>query len=144
MQEAFLQAYRRRTSFRRESLFSTWLIGIGINLARVSARKASRATVLSDEDLELLQEPLSASNEWNPGKMVESAERQRIVQEAIAQLPEDHRTVVTLRDIEELATPEVAEILNLSEGAVRVRLHRARKALKTLLSRHFAEEDLQS
>ena len=145
MQEAFFQAYQRRETFRRESMFTTWLYAIGINLARVSARKASRTSVLSEEELQRLQQPFvsaaSMSSEWNPAKMAESTERQRIVRDAISRLPEDYRIVVSLRDIEELATAEVAEILGVTEGAVRVRLHRARKALKEMLSGYFSDLD---
>lgn len=145
MQEAFFQAYQRRETFRRESMFTTWLYAIGINLARASARKASRTSVLSEEELHRLQQPFvtaaSMSSEWNPAKMAESTERQRIVRDAISRLPEDYRIVVSLRDIEELATAEVAEILGVTEGAVRVRLHRARKALKEMLSGYFSDLD---
>jgi RNA polymerase sigma-70 factor (ECF subfamily) len=145
MQEAFLQAYQRRETFRRESMFTTWLYGIGINLARVSARKSARTSVFSEEQLLQLQQPLAAtastSSEWNPAKMAESAERQRIVRNAISRLPEDYRIVVSLRDIEELSTDEVAQILGVTEGAVRVRLHRARKALKEMLTSYFSDPD---
>ena len=66
---------------------------------------------------------------WNPQKIAEKEERKDLVHKAINQLPDDYRAIVTLRDIEELSTTEVAEILDISEGAVRVRLHRARQAL---------------
>jgi RNA polymerase sigma-70 factor (ECF subfamily) len=71
--------------------------------------------------------------------MVESAERRRLVREGIERLPEDYKTVVMLRDIEELPTAEVSAILGVSEGAVRVRLHRARQALHAVLSEYFAD-----
>ena len=67
-----------------------------------------------------------------------SGEGTPAVREAIERLPEDYRIVVTLRDIEEIPTPEVATILGISEGAVRVRVHRARQALKKLLDEYMA------
>ena len=70
---------------------------------------------------------------WNPQKQTERTERKSLVHRAIAQLPDDYREVITLRDIEELPTDEVAETLGISNGAVRVRLHRARQALRKLL-----------
>jgi len=61
------------------------------------------------------------------------SEKIELLHKAIEKLPEDYKTVVTLRDLEELSTEETADILEISEGAVRVRLHRARQALGALL-----------
>ncbi len=143
MQETFLQAYKRLPTFRGESKLTTWLYAIGINLARASLRKARRTTSLSEEEIERLQprfvagmyaEPYEA---WNPHRTAERAERRRLVHEAIERLPDDYRSIVTLRDIEGLSTAEAARILEISEGAARVRLHRARQALRKLLDGYF-------
>ncbi len=145
MQETFLQAFERRHTFRRESKFTTWLYAIGINLARGVARKSARVSTLTEADFERLQPdfasngmPSGAVKSWNPARMLESRERTALVHGAIDRLPEDYRLVVTLRDIEELPTADVAKVLQISEGAVRVRLHRARQALRALLSEHFS------
>ena len=143
MQETFLQAYKRLDSFRRESKFSTWLYAIGLNLARASLRKLKRFDALDDDNIDRLQPAFSSGmyvdsyETWNPQKIAERAERKELVHKAINQLPSDYRTIVTLRDIEELSTTEVAEVLEISEGAVRVRLHRARQALRALLDQYF-------
>ena len=140
LQETFLQAYKRLDTFRRESKITTWLYAIGINLARATRRKKARYDTLSEEDLDRLQPKFVAGmrmdkyEEWNPQKLVESEERKRIVHEAIQRLPDDYRIIVTLRDIEEMSTSDVASMLDITPGAVRVRLHRARQALKKLFS----------
>ena len=75
--------------------------------------------------------------DWDPHKLAERSERRRLVREAIDQLPPDYRLVVVLRDLEGLSTAEAARVLEISDGALRVRLHRARKALRSLLESHF-------
>ena len=144
MQETFLQAYKRLSTFRRESKFSTWLYAIGLNLARASLRKLKRFDTLDEEAIDRMQPVFSngmyadSYERWNPQKIAEKQERKDLVHKAIDQLPADYRSIVTLRDIEELSTSEVAEILEISEGAVRVRLHRARQALRKLLDQYFS------
>ena len=143
LQETFFQAYKRRGSFRRESKLTTWLYAIGINLARASLRKSRRLSPMSEEDLEGLQPQFSRGmfahtpESWNPQELAEISDRHRIVHEAIEKLPESYRTIVVLRDIEEYSTDEVAGMLDLTGGAVRVRLHRARQALRSLLDHYF-------
>lgn len=143
MQETFLQAYKRLSSFRREAKFTTWLYAIGLNLARASLRKRRRYDTLEEDKMDRLQPTFESGMHtekydfWNPQRIAEQRERKELVHNAIAELPPDYRLVITLRDIEEMSTAEVAQILEISEGAVRVRLHRARLALRTLLDRYF-------
>ncbi len=146
LQETFLQAFKGLKGFRGDAKLTTWLYGIAINQARASLRRSRRYQTLEEEDIDRLQ-PSFRSGEfadrlksWNPDRVTELAERQRLVREAIDQLPENYRMVVILRDIEELSTAEAARILQISEGALRVRLHRARQALRSLLDRHFGDE----
>ncbi|MBX2819107.1 MAG: sigma-70 family RNA polymerase sigma factor [Rhodothermaceae bacterium] len=144
MQETFLQAYKRLSTFRRESKFSTWLYAIGLNLARASLRKLKRFDTLDEEAIDRMQPAFSngmyadSYETWNPQKIAEREERKELVHKAINKLPDDYRAIVTLRDIEELSTTEVAEVLDISEGAVRVRLHRARQALRKQLDQYFS------
>ena len=99
--------------------------------------------MLEEADIERLQPPFRLGMyveryaRWSPERLAELDERRRLVRQAIDRLPDDYRLVVILRDIEELSTAEAARVLELSEGAVRVRLHRARQALRALLDTHF-------
>ncbi|MEM1127705.1 MAG: sigma-70 family RNA polymerase sigma factor [Bacteroidota bacterium] len=146
VQETFLQAFQGLGSFRREAKLTTWLYGIGLNLARGVLRKQRRYQPLDEEGMDRLQPTfmngMRASEvvAWNPEQYAEAEDRHRLVHEAIGQLPEAYRTVVLLRDIEQLSTTEAAEALGISEGALRVRLHRARHALRTLLDPYFRED----
>ncbi|WP_258096037.1 sigma-70 family RNA polymerase sigma factor [Salinibacter sp. 10B] len=129
VQEAFAEAYRQIDSFRGEAKVSTWLFSIARHLAYGHVRKSKRHNYKEHEILEFLQA------EQNEGttvteKAVETAERKRIVHDALQELPEHYRRVVQLRDLEEKSTTETAERLGLTEVNVRVRLHRARKQLR--------------
>lgn len=143
MQETFLQTFQRLHTFRRESKFTTWLYAIGINLARAQKRKLGRTVSLGEQDVERMQSTFSRGmfsekpESWDPHKIILRKERKRLVHESIDKLPSDYRTVLILRDIEERSTDDVALMLEITSGAVRVRLHRARQALKKLLDPHF-------
>jgi RNA polymerase sigma-70 factor (ECF subfamily) len=143
MQEAFLQAYRRLETFRGEASFTTWLYAIAINLARASLRSRKRLSTYAEEDIERMQPAFvdgaytESFEAWDPSKTAEREQRREIVHEAIDRLPPDYRTIVILRDIEELSTAEAAAILDITEGAARVRLHRARNALRSILDAYF-------
>lgn len=143
MQETFLQAFKRLGSFRKESKFTTWLYAIGLNLARAALRKRRRYDMLEEDKMDRLQPAFESGMHtdtfefWNPQRIVEHTERKKLVHDAISELPPDYRLVITLRDIEEMSTAEVAQVLEITEGAVRVRLHRARLALRSLLDRYF-------
>lgn len=143
LQETFLQAYQRINTFRRESKLTTWLYAIGINLARASLRKSRRLSSLEDQEVERMQPEFNRGMfvetpaVWDPARVTELSDRQQLVRKGIEQLPEDYKTVVILRDIEEYSTDEVAKMLDISSGAVRVRLHRARGALRKLLDPHM-------
>jgi RNA polymerase sigma-70 factor (ECF subfamily) len=145
LQETYLQAYKRLHTFRRESKLTTWLYAIGLNLARASLRKRKRYDTLEEDQIERLQPSFrygmytERAEAWNPEKVVEQSERRRLVRTAIERLPEDYRVVITLRDLNELPTADVAQMLGITEGAVRVRLHRARQALRKLLDEHFRD-----
>lgn len=143
LQETFLTAYESLPKFRGESRLSTWLYGIALNQARAARRKLRRIHPIELADVDQLQPDPTAGafsrsvEMWEPHRIAEKQERLRLVREAIDKLPDDYREVVLLRDMSELSTTEAAQILGLSEGALRVRLHRARQALRTLLEVYF-------
>ncbi len=143
LQETFLQAFQRMHTFRGESKLTTWLYAIGINLSRASLRKSKRFSSLNDQDVERMLPSFAkgmfteSPETWDPHKLTERNDRHRLLHDAIEQLPEDYKAIVILRDIEEHSTEEVASMLNITVGAVRVRLHRARMALRNMLDPHF-------
>lgn len=145
LQEAFLSAFKAIDRFDGKSKLSTWLHRIAINAALMKLRKRPRSRERSIEDLlpEYLEDghPVEPSTGWSqlPSTEAESRETGEIVRNTIDELPETYRTVLMLRDIEGLDTAETAEMLGVKPGAVKVRLHRARQALRALLDPHFRE-----
>ena len=145
VQETFLQAFRQIEQFEGRAALGTWLHRIAVNQALARLRKRAAGREESVEDLQPAFDAWGTRVEpvWHLERSVDdlldSATTRRAVREKIDSLPPRYRTVLMLRDIEELSTREVAEVLGDSEGAVKVRLHRARAALRTLLEPHWRE-----
>jgi RNA polymerase sigma-70 factor (ECF subfamily) len=147
VQDAFVSAFRSLDSFAGQSSLGTWLHRIVVNACLMKLRAQSRRP--QNVPLDLLPafdetghhaQPVRGWAEQAPA-LLERAETRAQVRACIDQLPESHRTVLLLRDIEELDTEETARQLGIAPGAVKTRLHRARQALRTLLAAVFAEED---
>jgi len=144
LQETYLSAYRHLGSFKGDSAFGTWAYRIATNLALMRLRKKSPETVNLDEiRLPTHQEIQSRSiSDWaiDPKEAVLRKEVRLQLDRAIRSLPPLYRAVVTLRDVEGLSTAETATALDISEGAVKTRLHRARLFLREALSPYFEGE----
>jgi len=143
VQDAFLSAFRGLPSFEGGSLLSTWLHRIAVNAALMKLRTRRRKPERSIETLlpAYLEDGHHAEDfqEWNlpVDKAMMRAEVRAMVRKCIGELPDNYRTVLILRDIEELDTDETAQRLGVTPNAVKIRLHRARQALRTLLDPHF-------
>jgi RNA polymerase sigma-70 factor (ECF subfamily) len=139
LQEAFLSAFRGIDSFTGDSRLSTWLHRIVVNAALMRLRSRKRRAEDSIEDLlpRFADDGhwLEAPSSWRSDELLERHETRATVRRCIERLPARHREVLVLRDIEELDTSEVAETLGITANAVKVRLHRARQALRTLIER---------
>jgi RNA polymerase sigma-70 factor (ECF subfamily) len=145
VQEAFLNAFRSLDRFQGEARLSTWLHRIVVNAALMKLRTRRRKPESSIEELlpgglenGHMTDPAEA---WRkaPEEEVGRQELRELVLEKIHELPEAHRNVLLLRDIEELDTEAAAQMLNVSVGAVKTRLHRARQALRGLLDPHLRQ-----
>jgi len=143
-QDVFITVFKTIESFRGEAKFSTWLLRIAANHAKNRIKHlARRPTEGADpEDVSQLRAlpdrptpPVQARIE-GPDAMLEAAQTERLMQEAIANLAEDQRLLVVLRDVEEMSYQEIEEITGLPEGTIKSRLHRARMAIKEWLDRH--------
>jgi RNA polymerase sigma-70 factor (ECF subfamily) len=143
LQTSFLSAYRSIDSFTGESQLSTWLHRIVVNASLMRLRTRRRRAEDSIEDLlprfaddGHFAEPPTA---WRSEELLERQQTRVMVRRSIERLPARHREVLWLRDIEELDTEETADLLGITVNAVKVRLHRARQALRTLIERELAQ-----
>src|SRR4051795_12174502 len=129
MQEAFVRGYLNLEKFEHRASFCTWITRIAIHeaLARI---KRTKETVPIDENANELGSTSLPSQEMNPEEVLASTETRALLEQAILSLPYDYRTVIMLRDIEEMNTADTATALDVTEEAVKVRLHRARAMLR--------------
>lgn len=144
VQETFLSALTHMGRFEGRSSLGTWLYRIGYNASLDRLRRRQEEPLPPDEpaDESGAAIPLPRSLvEWSltPENRLAENEIAAELDRAIGELPESLRVVFLLRDVDELSTLETAEALGLTEGAVKVRLHRARLALRERLSEYFAE-----
>ena len=130
MQDAYVRAYQHLGQFAGRAKFSTWLTRIAVHEALARAHRGKRYDAL--EGLSAVQgEAMKfASAAPSPEQEVATAQSHAILEEAILSLPDSYRTVLMMRDIEELTTAEAAESLDITEQNVKVRLHRARALLR--------------
>ncbi len=148
VQTAFGSIFRGLASFQGRSSLKTWMYRIVVNEALMQLRKRERRREWSiDELLPVFDDNgCRIEQDWasfeTPEILLQRSETKEVVSELIGQLPENYRIVLLLRDIEEMSTAEVAEVLELSEANVKVRLHRARAALKKLLEPLLRGEQL--
>lgn len=137
--QAFIAAFRSREQFHGDAQPSTWLHRIAVNKALDILRARQRRPEESIDELLPRFLPNGHHSErfavW-PEPIEDRIDRKRLartVREAIDQLPDSFRLVLLLRDIEEMSTEETADALGITPNAVKLRLHRARMALRTLL-----------
>lgn len=133
-QEAFLRAYHAIRSFRGDCAFTTWLYRITSNVCMDELRRRKPTESLSADEDETA-DPLERLAEDGPGpeQRLLQEERRRAVLKALGRLPELHRSVLVLYDLQGLSYEEVAGVLQVSLGTVKSRLNRARLALKEAL-----------
>ena len=143
-QEVFITVFKTIDTFRGEAKFSTWLLRIAANQSKnrlkYLARRATDPDGLEDGgalDVAAAPHAMPLSGQVDgPDVLAEAAELDGLLQAGIAQLDEEQRLLVILRDVEEMSYEEIGEVTGLPEGTIKSRLHRARMALKEWLDKH--------
>jgi RNA polymerase sigma factor (sigma-70 family) len=137
LQDVFARAYQSLPKFKGKSTFYTWIYQIAVNMTLNFLKKRKRRSGLSLNEMEssVHQDPALVETGWesDPERHTNVNELQKRLNEAMQNLSESHRTVVTLFDVQGLPHGEIAEILKVSVGTVRSRLHYAHQQLQTYL-----------
>ena len=140
LQDALVSALRSIDRFEGAARISTWLHSIVVNAALMRLRsRRRRPTESIDELLPRFDDTGHRIDVWcdgeSPAEQVERSELLAVVRTCIGRLPEAHRTILLLRDVEQLETAVIAERLGITVNAAKIRLHRARQGLRTLVER---------
>jgi RNA polymerase sigma-70 factor (ECF subfamily) len=141
-QEVFITVFKTIESFREEAKFSTWLYRVTVNHCKNRIKYLARRHDQHRDELtdatttDGVNGAIAAPVPTAPDRALQGAQMEKLLEDAIAQLDEEHREVVVLRDIEDLTIEEICEITGLPDGTVKSRLHRARLALRKKLQRH--------
>jgi RNA polymerase sigma-70 factor (ECF subfamily) len=134
MQDAYVRAYEHLDQFAGRAKFATWLTRIAVHEALARQRRANRY-----QELEPMSEregdPMDrfASLAPDPEQQASNSEVRRLLEESVEKLPDAYRTIFILRDIEDMSTTDAADVLEITEENVKVRLHRARALLRKSL-----------
>lgn len=149
-QQTFLSAVKGLSSFRETAAFGTWITTIAANAAMKLARKRRGLPVTSldqatepGDDGQIPHPEYIADWRETPDRIAQRAETRKLLDSAIAELEPGHRAVFLLRDVEAVPVRETAKALGISEGNVKVRLLRARMALRERLTRTFGDKARQ-
>ena len=132
-QTTFLLAWRKLDQFRGEAKLTTWLTQIAVNQAASLRRKKRPKAQLNTEDHRVSAADASAER---PSARLETADRDRLVQEALGRLSPEHREVLVLKEFQDHDYKEISDLVGCPVGTVRSRLHRARCELASLLAPH--------
>src|SRR6266853_2686153 len=143
LQDAFLRAFKSINTFKGDAQLSTWLHRILVNSALMHLRSKRRHPVTDGMEIDELLPRFDPAGNWIDERshsapahvLCEASETRAMVRRCIDLVPDKYRTVWILRDIDELATEEVASLLDVTSSSVKVRLHRGRQALKVLIER---------
>jgi RNA polymerase sigma-70 factor (ECF subfamily) len=140
IQDAYVRAYQHLDQFAGHAAFSTWLTRIAVHeaLRRVRVRRRDQQMDEPEENEEGSMSPIETS--LDPEQRASISELGQLLEEAVLDLPSHYRSVIMLRDVEEMSTEETAAALDLTEQNVKVRLHRGRAMMRDRLYARVGEQ----
>ena len=140
VQEAFVRAYQNLHRYRDEAKFTTWLLRIVTNLCTDQARMSQRRSALEQQEAAGALDWMTNGDIEDPVNNLEADRRKIALRKALNALPMHHKSVIILRDIEEREYPDMAAILGCTVGGAKLRVLRARRALKERIAPLLGED----
>ena len=140
VQEAFVRAYQNLDKYRDEAKFTTWLLRIVTNLCTDMARMSHRRQALEQQEAGGSLLWMTQGDTEDPVDNLNAEMRVKALRKALSALPVHHRTVIVLRDLEEKEYSEIADILGCTIGGAKLRVLRARRALRDRIAPLLGEE----
>lgn len=140
VQEAFVRAYQNLHRYRDEAKFTTWLLRIVTNLCTDQARMSQRRSALEQQEAMGALDWMTIGETDDPVQNLEADRRKQALRKALNALPAHHRSVIVLRDIEEREYPDIAAVLGCTVGGAKLRVLRARRALRDRIAPLLGEE----
>jgi RNA polymerase sigma-70 factor (ECF subfamily) len=141
MQETFIDAYKSLAKFEGRSSFKTWIIRIMMNNCLRKMQKASFSHEIH-RDIPDNATPMFSHNGHDGSDNAHNQDLKRIIEEALARIPFDHRMTYSMREINGLSTRETADLLNITDANVKVRLNRAKVMLRAEIEKRYSAEEL--
>lgn len=141
MQETFIDAYKSLLQFEGRANFKTWIIRIMMNNCYRKREKSSFKNEIM-QDANEHSTPLFTNRNNDTDKIIQNRELGHIIEKALVKIPMDYRMVFSLREINGLNVSETAEMLNISEANVKVRLNRAKTMLRTEIENSYSTNEL--
>ena len=139
-QEAFVRAFQNLHRFREQAKFTTWIMRIAMNLCTDKVRMSQRRSALEQQEAAGALDWMTVGKVVDPLHEIESDRRAELVRNAVLTLPDHHRNVLVMRDFEDMEYADIAEVLKTSVGGAKLRVLRARRALRDKLAPLFEEE----
>jgi RNA polymerase sigma-70 factor (ECF subfamily) len=138
-QDIFITVFKRIHTFRGDSSLSTWLYRVTVNHCKNRIKYLARRHDQQKREYDETRAPADQGGRavggtvHRPDELVEAMQTETLIQQALATLDEDHRTILVLREIECMSYAEIGQIMKLEEGTVKSKLHRARTAFLKLM-----------
>jgi RNA polymerase sigma-70 factor (ECF subfamily) len=142
VQEVFVRAYQNLHRYRDEAKFTTWLLRIATNLGTDRARMSSRRQALEQREAAGALDWMTVGENEDPVDNLQQGELKEVLRKALLALPDHHRNVIVMRDIEEMEYQDIAATLGCSVGGAKLRVLRARRALRDRVAPLLGEVQL--
>ncbi len=142
MQDTFVDAYKSLSNFEGRSSFKTWIVRIMLNNCYRKKEKLSFKNEIMKEDINEYASPMFSASGHRTDYIVQNKELGHQIEKALSELPESYREVFSLREINGMSVSETSELLNISEGNVKVRLNRSKTMLREKLQQTYSGQEL--